>query len=73
MSQVVIIGAGPTGLTLAMLLVQRGITVKLIEASRNFRRTFRGEALMPSGLGAIDNMGLTDLVARIPHRPLDAW
>ena len=73
MSQVVIIGAGPTGLTLAMLLVQRGITVKLIEASRNFRRTFRGEALMPSGLEAIDQMGLTDLVASIPHRPLDAW
>lgn len=73
MSQVVIIGAGPTGLTLAMLLAQRGIDVKLIEASRNFRRTFRGEALMPSGLEAIEFMGLTDLVARIPHRPLDAW
>ncbi len=73
MSQVVIIGAGPTGLTLAMLLAQRGIDVKLIEASRNFRRTFRGEALMPSGLEAIDFMGLTELVARIPHRPLDAW
>jgi 2-polyprenyl-6-methoxyphenol hydroxylase-like FAD-dependent oxidoreductase len=73
MSQVVIIGAGPTGLTLAMLLAQRGIDVKLIEASRNFRRTFRGEALMPSGLEAIEFMGLSDLVAQIPHRPLDAW
>ena len=73
MSQVVIIGAGPTGLTLAMLLAKRGISVKLIEASRNFRRTFRGEALMPSGLAAIDRMGLTELVTRIPHRPLDAW
>jgi 2-polyprenyl-6-methoxyphenol hydroxylase-like FAD-dependent oxidoreductase len=73
MSQVVIIGAGPTGLTLAMLLAQRGIRVKLIEASRNFRRTFRGEALMPSGLEAIAQMQLTDLLSRIPHRPLDAW
>jgi 2-polyprenyl-6-methoxyphenol hydroxylase-like FAD-dependent oxidoreductase len=73
MNQVVIIGAGSTGLTLAMLLAQRGITVKLVEVSRNFRRTFRGEALMPSGLEAIDRMGLSDLVARIPHRPLDAW
>jgi 2-polyprenyl-6-methoxyphenol hydroxylase-like FAD-dependent oxidoreductase len=73
MSQVVIIGAGPTGLTLAMLLAKRGINVKLIEASRNFRRTFRGEALMPSGLEAIEQMGLTDLVERIPHCPLDAW
>jgi 2-polyprenyl-6-methoxyphenol hydroxylase-like FAD-dependent oxidoreductase len=73
MSQVVIIGAGPTGLTLALLLVQRGIDVKLIEVSRSFLRTFRGEALMPSGLEAIDMMGLADIVADIPHLPLDAW
>jgi 2-polyprenyl-6-methoxyphenol hydroxylase-like FAD-dependent oxidoreductase len=73
MIQVVIIGAGPTGLTLAMLLAKRGINVKLIEANRSFRRSFRGEALMPSGLDAIDRMGLTDIVERIPHRPLDAW
>jgi 2-polyprenyl-6-methoxyphenol hydroxylase-like FAD-dependent oxidoreductase len=73
MSQVVIIGAGPTGLTLAMLLAQRGIQVKLIEASSNFRRTFRGEALMPSGLEAIAQMDLTELVGQIPHRPIDAW
>jgi 2-polyprenyl-6-methoxyphenol hydroxylase-like FAD-dependent oxidoreductase len=73
MSQVVIIGAGPTGLTLAMLLARRGIAVKLIEISRNFRRTFRGEALMPSGLEAIDRMGLSDLVQAIPHCALDAW
>ncbi len=73
MSQVVIIGAGPTGLTLAMLLAQRGIQIKLIEASSNFRRTFRGEALMPSGLDAIEQMNLTELVRQIPHRPIDAW
>jgi 2-polyprenyl-6-methoxyphenol hydroxylase-like FAD-dependent oxidoreductase len=73
MSQIVIIGAGPTGLTLAMLLAQRGIAVKLIEISRSFRRTFRGEALMPSGLEAIEQMGLSDLVQAIPHCALDAW
>ena len=73
MSQIVIIGAGPTGLTLAMLLAQRGIVVKLIEISRSFRRTFRGEALMPSGLDAIEQMGLSDLVRAIPHCALDAW
>lgn len=73
MSQVIIIGAGPTGLTLAMLLAQRGIAVKLIEISRSFRRTFRGEALMPSGLDAIDRMGLSDLARAIPHCALDAW
>jgi 2-polyprenyl-6-methoxyphenol hydroxylase-like FAD-dependent oxidoreductase len=73
MTQIIIIGAGPTGLTLAMLLAKRGIAVKLIEASRSFRRTFRGEALMPSGLGAIEQMGLSDIVTKIPHRAIDAW
>jgi 2-polyprenyl-6-methoxyphenol hydroxylase-like FAD-dependent oxidoreductase len=73
MAQVVIVGAGPAGLTLAMLFVQRGIAVTLIEASRNFRRLFRGEGLMPSGLEAIAQMGLNEVVAQVPHRSLDAW
>jgi 2-polyprenyl-6-methoxyphenol hydroxylase-like FAD-dependent oxidoreductase len=73
MTQVVIIGAGPAGLTLAMLLAKRGIAVKLIEASRSFRRIFRGEGLMPSGLEAIAQMGLSDVVERIPNRAIDAW
>jgi 2-polyprenyl-6-methoxyphenol hydroxylase-like FAD-dependent oxidoreductase len=73
MTQIVIVGAGPTGLTLAMLLAQRGISVKLIEASKSFRRIFRGEGLMPSGLAAIAQMGLADMVETIPHRTIDAW
>ena len=73
MAQVVIVGAGPTGATLALLLVKRCITVKLVEASRDFRRVFRGEALMPSGLAALEQMGLLGLLDDIPHKPLDAW
>ncbi|MBW4564685.1 MAG: FAD-dependent monooxygenase [Mojavia pulchra JT2-VF2] len=73
MTQVVIVGAGPTGATLALLFVKRGIAVKLIEASRNFRRVFRGEGLMPSGLDALEQMGLLPMLERIPHRALDAW
>jgi len=72
-NQVVIVGAGPTGATLALLLVKRGITVKLVEASRNFRRTFRGEGLMPSGLDALEQMGLSPVLERIPHQTLNAW
>jgi 2-polyprenyl-6-methoxyphenol hydroxylase-like FAD-dependent oxidoreductase len=72
-TQVVIVGAGPTGATLALMLVKRGITVKLIEASRNFRRAFRGEGLMPSGLDALEQMGLSPVLECIPHQTLDAW
>lgn len=73
MSQVVIVGAGVAGATLALMLVQRGITVKLFEAARNFQRIFRGEGLMPSGLDALAQMGLLSILERIPHRALDAW
>lgn len=73
MAQVVIVGAGPTGVTLALLLVQHGIHVTLVEASRTFRRVFRGEALMPTGQDALQQMGLSPLLDRLPHRPLDAW
>ncbi|HEY9609926.1 FAD-dependent oxidoreductase, partial [Allocoleopsis sp.] len=62
MTQVVIVGAGPAGVTLALLLVKRGITVQLIESSRNFRRVFRGEGLMPSGLDALEQMGLSSVL-----------
>ncbi|MCY7407370.1 MAG: FAD-dependent monooxygenase, partial [Alkalinema sp. CAN_BIN05] len=44
---IAIVGAGPTGATLGLLLAERGLPVVVIEASRNFRRVFRGEGLMP--------------------------
>ncbi len=73
MVQVVIVGAGPTGAVTALLLVRQGIKVKLIEASRDFKRQFRGEGLMPSGLDALEQMGLLELLADIPHQTIDAW
>ena len=73
MAKVVIVGAGPTGASLALLLAQRGIDVTLVEATRNFRRTFRGEGLMPSGLAALDQMGLLGLIDVVPHQALTAW
>ena len=41
MVQVVIVGAGPIGAVMSLLLVRRGIKVKLIEASRDFMRQSR--------------------------------
>lgn len=73
MTQVAIIGAGPTGATMALLLCQRGISVTLIEASRDFKRFFRGEGLMPSGLDALEQMDLLKLLPEIPHQTIDSW
>jgi len=73
MKQIVIVGGGPTGATLALLLVKQGIKVTLIEAAKSFNRVFRGEGLMPSGLDAIEQMGLSKILKNVPNRPLDAW
>ena len=73
MRQVVIVGAGPTGAALALLLVKRGIPTTLVEAVKDFYRVFRGEALMPSGLEAIAQMGLSPMLESVPHRELDGW
>jgi 2-polyprenyl-6-methoxyphenol hydroxylase-like FAD-dependent oxidoreductase len=72
-NQVVIVGAGPTGAALALLLVKQGIAVTLVEAAKDFRRVFRGEGLMPSGLDALAQMGLAPLLDRVPHRQISGW
>ena len=70
---IVIVGAGPAGATLALMLVQRGIGVVLVEASRNFARSFRGEALMPSGLDALETMGLLPMLTSLPTQTISSW
>ena len=70
MSQVIIVGAGPAGASLAYLLSRSGINTTLIERRRDFAREFRGEVLMPSGIEALEQMGLQSLLAAIPSNPL---
>lgn len=65
---VVIVGAGPAGAALALLLAERGIPVTLLERHADFDREFRGEALQQSGLTCLEQMGLADEVERLPHR-----
>ncbi len=66
MSHVVIVGAGPAGASLAYLLARRGIEVTLLERRRDFAREFRGEVLMPSGIAALEQMGLKTQLATLP-------
>ncbi|MGL5832109.1 MAG: FAD-dependent monooxygenase [Waterburya sp.] len=71
--QVIIVGAGPAGAVLALMLVRKGIKVRLIEAARDFKRQFRGEGLMPTGLDALEQMNLLPLLRNIPHQTIDRW
>lgn len=66
-TKVIVVGAGPAGASLAYLLASRGISVTLLERQQDFGREFRGEVLLPSGLEALREIGLHDIVTTIPH------
>lgn len=68
-----IVGAGPGGLALALQLAQRQLPVTLVESRAGIGSSFRGEALMPSGLAALEQLGLLPLEAAVPQRPLQGW
>jgi 2-polyprenyl-6-methoxyphenol hydroxylase-like FAD-dependent oxidoreductase len=71
-SHVVIVGAGPAGAALSFLLARRGIGVTLVERQTDFTREFRGEALMPTGVEAIRQMGLGAGLDALPHTEIRA-
>jgi 2-polyprenyl-6-methoxyphenol hydroxylase-like FAD-dependent oxidoreductase len=64
---VVIVGAGPAGAGLALLLVSRGIPVTLVERQHDFTREFRGEAMSPGGLDALAAIGVDVETDVVPH------
>jgi 2-polyprenyl-6-methoxyphenol hydroxylase-like FAD-dependent oxidoreductase len=66
-----IVGGGPAGAVLALLLARQGVSVTLLEAHGDFNRDFRGDALQPAVLEVLGQMGLADrllalALARIP-------
>lgn len=69
----VVVGAGPAGAATALALCRAGLRVHLVEARPAASRRWRGEALMPSGLEALDRLGMLPLAASVPHRALSSW
>src|SRR5580704_5734752 len=65
--RVVIVGAGPAGMTLAYLLARRGVGVTVLETHHDFARAFRGEGMQRSGMDAFRQMGLGEQFDRLPH------
>jgi 4,5-epoxidase len=64
-TQVVVVGAGPTGLTLACGLAAAGVGVRVVEAAAGPATTSRALALQPRGVEVLDRIGaLTGLPGR---------
>ncbi|WP_405861530.1 FAD-dependent monooxygenase [Streptomyces sp. NBC_01515] len=56
---VLIVGAGPTGLTLAVELARRGAGVRIVDAAPAPHRESRGKGLQPRTLEVLEDVGVT--------------
>jgi 2-polyprenyl-6-methoxyphenol hydroxylase-like FAD-dependent oxidoreductase len=59
---VLIVGAGPTGLTLALELARRGVPFRLIEAATAPFEGSRGKGIQPRTLEIFDDLGIIDAI-----------
>ncbi|WP_433435152.1 FAD-dependent monooxygenase [Nonomuraea sp. CA-141351] len=60
MTNVLIVGSGPTGLTLAIELARRGVDFRIVESSPQPNAGVRGKGLQPRTLEVFDDLGVID-------------
>jgi len=62
-----VVGGGPAGVVLSLLLARKGVPVSLLEAHEDFDRDFRGDTLHPSVLELMDELGLAERLHELRH------
>src|SRR4030095_1580996 len=63
-----IVGGGPAGMMLGLLLARAGIEVLVLEKHADFLRDFRGDTIHPSTLEVVHELGLLDEFLKLPHQ-----
>ena len=65
-------GGGPAGMMLGLLLARAGVAVTVMEKHADFLRDFRGDTVHASTLRLLDELGLGERFAGLPHRMIDS-
>ncbi|WP_433031924.1 FAD-dependent oxidoreductase [Actinomycetospora sp. CA-053990] len=69
-ADVIVVGAGPTGLTAALELARRGVAVRVLDAAPAPFPGSRGKGLQPRSLELLDAAGVTDRLVSLGRTTL---
>ncbi|GAA4982581.1 FAD-dependent oxidoreductase [Pseudonocardia tropica] len=65
------VGGGPAGMMLGLLLARAGVEVTVLEKHGDFLRDFRGDTVHPTTLDLLDDLGLGERFAALPQSRVD--
>lgn len=68
-----IVGGGPAGVVLALLLARQGVPVMLLETHMDFDREFRGDTIHPAVMEILDELGLADRLLLLQHTQVNKF
>ena len=66
-----VVGGGPAGMMLGLLLARAGVRVAVLEKHRDFLRDFRGDTVHASTIRLMDELGLGAGFRALPQSRLD--
>ncbi|GHH99248.1 FAD-dependent monooxygenase [Neobacillus kokaensis] len=66
-SDVCIVGAGPAGMLLGLLLAKQGLEIIVLEQNQDFHREYRGEITQPRFVQLMKQLNLLDFIESLDH------
>jgi 2-polyprenyl-6-methoxyphenol hydroxylase-like FAD-dependent oxidoreductase len=66
-----VVGGGPAGLFLGLLLARAGVEVTVLEKHADFLRDFRGDTVHPITMRLLDQLGLFERFDKLPHNVVE--
>jgi 2-polyprenyl-6-methoxyphenol hydroxylase-like FAD-dependent oxidoreductase len=71
-TEVVVVGGGPAGIMVGLLLARAGVQTVVMEKHADFFRDFRGDTVHPSTMEILDQLGMLERFLERPHTRIDS-